>query len=516
MTLAVTVFALHIGKLKKRKQRGSFTKTMRTDKQDQDSHRRHQMRQFCFKSLAVIYAPTMNFAFKLVMCKTVDAHGAYDEATDSFKLIRKRVIQAHPHFECNNGPRGPRLEFSTTGASFPVYGLALGTLLFVGVVYPIATFVTLLRLHMRRHVTILSGDERSLRVWEELVEREWLPTRWFFLHLHILNSFTLAFSAGYFANVSNLEISISGAWGVAIDAFVIGLLLGAYCWTQPYREEHRWRYNIQKLLLVTALLLAVVAILAALDAESEGKDTESGLKKASRALSFFVLMLMNIMFIALCKSFWEVVVLEKRSVDVKQARKAAKAKKKEEELTAKALEDNLTSTIASWVKGAKKRLDKSMGRSMRSLTGPFSKHDGEERTSQFSGENPLHWEQNSVQLSAAEERSAARLAKLTQSVRAPSMHKKCGSVGVTLAAAAAEEEKGGINSRYVMAHGDHYACTPEEAAAKRALGRSVDKLGGKNSVDKLKEAMAGGHGRPAAKVNHKAVVRTDSEIALMI
>jgi len=177
LVLAVSVFVLHFGKFAKRKRRGTFTETKRTDRKARHSGRRHLLRQFCFKSLAVIYAPTMNFAFKLVLCQSVET-SVLDMETETYVPLTRRVLKTHPHFECNNGPNGPRLAFSSTGASFPVYGLALATLLFVGVVYPVCTFVTLMRMRRRRGVTILSGDQRSMRVWEELVEREWKQDHW--------------------------------------------------------------------------------------------------------------------------------------------------------------------------------------------------------------------------------------------------------------------------------------------------------------------------------------------------
>ena len=157
------------------------------------------------------------------------------------------------------------------------------------------------------------------------------------MHLHILNSFTLAFSAGYFAN-SELDISVTGAWGVGIDAAVVFMLLVAYSKTKPFREEHSWRYNIQRMLLLTTLLLALLAICGTLAAEKKGEVDAGGelvnpkfvrgLEQTSKFVSFAVLLLMNVMFLMLCKSFWEVVVLEKCELDVEAMLKTAKATKK--------------------------------------------------------------------------------------------------------------------------------------------------------------------------------------------
>ena len=140
-------------------------------------------------------------------------------------------------------------------------------------------------------------------------------------------------------------------------------------------------------------------------------------------------------------------------------------------------------------------------------------------------------------LTLSEARAAARLAKLTLSV-APSGHAKRsagtgGGAGVTLASLAAEEaaekavgrptEWEEIDFRNVALRGPlggslhHHTRTSEESAASRAqyLGRSVDKLAGRTSAEKL-EASASGGGRIAANAAKakNQMIRSDSEILL--
>lgn len=379
------------------------------------------------------------------------------------------------------------------------------------------------------------------------------------MHLHILNSFTLAFSAGYFAN-SELDISVTGAWGVGIDAAVVFMLLVAYSKTKPFREEHSWRYNIQRMLLLTTLLLALLAICGTLAAEKKGEVDAGGelvnpkfvrgLEQTSKFVSFAVLLLMNVMFLMLCKSFWEVVVLEKRELDVEAMLKTANATKK-----TKWQQDKLPK---AWSKGAllkawsKKGANEVPGRALGggALGGGGSEaglgDDGVGRTSQFTGSNPMHpggvssSEPPTLTLSDAEARAAARLAKLALSV-APSGHAKRsgagarGGAGVTLASSGAAEEAAEkavgrpteweeIDFRNVALRGSvgggfshHRTRTSEESAASRAqyLGRSVDKLAGRTSAEKL-EASASGGGRiaaNAAKAKNQCF-RSDSEILL--
>ena len=280
---------------------------------------------------------------------------------------------------------------------------------------------------------------------------------------------------------------------------------------------HAWRHGIQRVLLFTALLLALLAVCGTLAEEKRDKrDTHPRtvwvLERTSKFVSFFVLALMFVMFFMLCKSFWEVVVLEKREVSERQLLKTTRVQEK----------DKLALTITGWAKDAKKTLGHrgESGREHRALTGPNPMHlfVGTDRASQFTEENPMHMS-TELTLSHSEARAAARLAKLTASVAAPSLHSKRnagarGGAGVTLAGLAAEEaaeklaeEAAGrptdwneIDLRNVALTGSlgssshRRACNPEELAANRALelGRRADRVAELTSTEVFSARSAGG------------------------
>ena len=329
LLLLSVVSVLRFGKslaLHKRRRRATFT-----DKKEINpfwSRLRHITRSSCFKMLAVMYAPTMNFAFNSILCQDVEEFQQASSARRDGVLLNRRMLKAHPYYECSTGPKGPHC------FGLPVYGLALATLVLVGIAYPLSTFLTLLRMQKDREDVVLSGDERALRMWEEMVEYEWQHEYWFFNHLHVLQSFVLAFNAGWFVTADAADGGTTGAWGAGLDAVMVSLLLLAYLKVQPYRENQRWKHGIQKMLLSTALLLALVLVAGTLAAErkaqagGEADGLSEHLSRFAAVISVFVLGLMAVLMGTLCKSFWDVVVLEKRELsDAEKSRRHQKTAK---------------------------------------------------------------------------------------------------------------------------------------------------------------------------------------------
>ena len=122
---------------------------------------RHRVRNVCFISLAVLYAPTMNFAFRSVLCEDTLAKSTFNATTVEWSSQRRSMLRAHPYYECGAGAGGARC------FGLPVYTLAMLTLVCVGVLYPLSTFAVLLKLHRktaakrRRRETVTEYD-RSL------------------------------------------------------------------------------------------------------------------------------------------------------------------------------------------------------------------------------------------------------------------------------------------------------------------------------------------------------------------
>jgi Sec-independent protein translocase protein TatA len=267
---------------------------------------RHRARTFAFTVLAVLYAPAMNFAFRTLICTTVVGKGELDLSTRSWSTVRRSMVKAHPFYACGTGAGSPAL-YGTA-----VYSLAAAVLVVFGLLYPVVTFLTLqsiARGTARREQRWEDTADNS-RVWEELVENEYQRGSWYFVHMHMLQAFCLAGSAANFGS-NELDSGITSAWGPGVDAAILLVLLAAYTTRQPYAAGSEWKHNMQRLLLFTSLMLAVLGIAStkAADARNDGRAS-GALDNLVALLSWVVLLLMIATVLKLCVSFWQVVVLE--------------------------------------------------------------------------------------------------------------------------------------------------------------------------------------------------------------
>ena len=211
------------------------------------------------------------------------------------------MVKAHPFYSCGSGPGSPQIY------GMQVYSLGMAVLAVFGLLYPIVTFLT-----VRRIAKQAAGAQgHDSRVWEELVEDEYQSDHWYFFHLHIVQTFALAASAANFGSNNELDSEVTSAWGPAIDAVVLLALLMAYAKRQPYLEGSEWKHSVQRLLLFTSLMLAVLGICSTKAADYAGAGRpNAALDGFVAVLAWVVLLLMTATLLKLCASFWAVVVVE--------------------------------------------------------------------------------------------------------------------------------------------------------------------------------------------------------------
>jgi len=293
-------------KLAKGKKRASFDNSHHPHHAAGQLHEwRHQFRNMCFVSLSVLYAPTMNFAWRAVLCADVTVQGAQDAATLAYAVEVRSVVKAYPSYACGTGAGGAHW------GGLPVYALAMVVLALFGVAYPLLSFCALAfltrkRAKARAQHNFDHGAERVERLIDELAELEYDRSFWFFFHLNLLQSLALAFSAGYFAPAAGLSAGTSSLWGLVLDMTVVGFVLRMFMRHQPYPEGMRWKRSIQKLLLVTSVVFCTLGICATAQQES-GRDIGALVD----LLAWLVLALIVLMVYRLVTSFYREVVLEK-------------------------------------------------------------------------------------------------------------------------------------------------------------------------------------------------------------
>jgi hypothetical protein len=199
---------------------------------------------------------------------------------------------------------------------------------FVGILYPALSLAVLYRLHRkarsraRRRVReegagsiaqkqqqlrplVFDLEQREVRLWQELAEREYCDNHWYFSHLNMARALLLAFSAAFFSS-DGMDM---GVWGLVIDMIIL-VFLGVMYWLyQPFPAGCSWKREVQQLLLVTSFMLASLGICGAVQAE-RGEDGGT-LGAVVQVLGLVVMGLMCCMFYKLCTCFYFEVILGK-------------------------------------------------------------------------------------------------------------------------------------------------------------------------------------------------------------
>lgn len=149
-------------------------------------------------------------------------------------------------------------------------------------------------------------EEREVRLWQELAEREYCDNHWYFFHLNMARALLLAFSAAFFSS-DGMDM---GLWGLVIDMIIL-VFLGVMYWLyQPFPAGCSWKREVQQLLLVTSFMLASLGICGAVQA-ARGEDDGGTLGAVVQALGLVVMGLMCCMFYKLCTCFYFEVILGK-------------------------------------------------------------------------------------------------------------------------------------------------------------------------------------------------------------
>lgn len=117
LALLCVLLAFFSKKVAKRKKRSSFTTEARST--SALGNVRHRIRNMCAVALAVMYAPTLNFAFRQIMCTDVVTQGEPGGVMMERSTVTRSVLTAHPYYSCGAGTGG------ALWMGMPMYSLAI-------------------------------------------------------------------------------------------------------------------------------------------------------------------------------------------------------------------------------------------------------------------------------------------------------------------------------------------------------------------------------------------------------